>query len=248
MRFYVGIHQPSDAKHLNEVFVSINRLRGRKSAFTTKPWILDSGAFTTLQTHGGYPEHPKAYAAEVNRIAAFSPSLIAAVTQDYMCEEFMLAITGRTIQEHQRLTILRYDEIKRHLRGTYLMPVLQGYAPSDYTAHLAQYGPRLASGAYVGVGSVCKRNTKPYEVLAVLDAIKTVRSDLLLHGFGLKISSLQMPQIRDLLYSADSMAWSLAARGQRRQNDWRMAAEFATQLQGRAARSLIALHAFFRRP
>lgn len=70
----------------------------------------------------------------------------------------MLEKTGLTITDHQRLTIERYDELLRCDTGVYIMPVLQGYAPKDYVSHVRQYGYRLAQGAWVGVGSVCKRN------------------------------------------------------------------------------------------
>ena len=52
MTFYVGLHQPHDAKHFPRCFISNNRLRHRKSGFEVKDWILDSGAFTELATHG----------------------------------------------------------------------------------------------------------------------------------------------------------------------------------------------------
>ena len=139
MKFYLGIHQPSDAKHFNRVFVSVTRLSGpygRKRTFTDQPWIMDSGAFTTIARHGGYPEPPAAYAVHIRRWA--SPNLVAAVAQDFMCEEFMLTKTGLTIADHQRLTVERYDELLQcPLGGVYLMPVLQGYAPADYVRALS---------------------------------------------------------------------------------------------------------------
>lgn len=230
MKFYLGIHQPSDAKHLDRVFVSVHRLtgpKGRKSRFTDQPWIMDSGAFTTIATHGGYPDEPAAYAEHIRRWAA--PNLVAAVAQDFMCEAFMLAKTGLSLADHQRLTIERYDQLAAEdTGGAYVMPVLQGYDPDDYARHALAYGDRLASGAYVGVGSVCKRNSRPAAIVAVLEAIQHARPDLRLHGFGLKTTSLDVKEIRDRLESADSMAWSFAARRQgRNQNDWREAATFA---------------------
>jgi hypothetical protein len=232
-KFYTGIHQPSDAKRLGPVFVSVNRLsgpKGRKAKFTDQPWILDSGAFTILARHGGYPESPGAYAAHIRRWA--SPNLVAAVAQDYMCEPFMLATTGLTVADHQRLTIERYDELLRHDVGRVtIMPVLQGYDPAEYAEHVRAYGSRLAFGAYVGVGSVCKRNGRPGAVLAVLAAIHAERPDLRLHGFGLKSTSLKVEAIRDHLASADSMAWSYAARREGRNgNDWREAAQLAERM------------------
>jgi hypothetical protein len=233
MRFYVGVHHPSDAKHLGAVFVSVSTLtgpKGRRSKFTDKPWIMDSGAFTTIAKHGGYPEPVDAYAEVIRKWAA--PNLIAAVAQDYMCEPAMLAKTGLTIAEHQRLTIKRYDAlVALDTGGIPIMPVLQGYDPADYGAHVRAYGSRLAKGAYVGVGSVCKRNGRPDAVLAVLEAIHDARPDLRLHGFGLKTTSLGVKAIRDHLESADSMAWSFSARRQgRNQNDWREAQAFVDRM------------------
>ena len=112
------------------------------------------------------------------------------------------------------------------------MPVLQGYAPADYARHVHAYGDRLAFGAWVGVGSVCKRNGRPEAVLAVLEAILDARPDLRLHGFGLKVTSLAVKEIRDRLHSADSIAWSYAARRQgRNQNDWREAAALTARIE-----------------
>lgn len=224
MRFFTGLHQPSNAAHFDAAFVSVNRLRPRKGPFPAQDWIMDSGAFSTIHTHGGYPEGIEAYAAEIRRWAR-NGNLLAAVAQDFMCEPHMLKITGMTVDQHQRMTVSRYDALMRQdVAGVYILPVLQGYEPSDYVRHLRMYGERLDLGAWVGVGSVCKRNGTPESVHAVLSAIKAVRPDLRLHGFGLKTTSLSDPRIQALLETADSMAWSFAARYEgRNQNDWREA-------------------------
>jgi hypothetical protein len=214
--FFVGLHHPSDAAKVDAAFISVRTIEKRKSAFPVGRWIMDSGAFTTIMQHGGYPTEPEDYAAEVRRWAG-NGELLAAVSQDYMCEPHMLKRTGLTIADHQRLTIERYDRIlAAGTGGVYLMPVLQGYAPADYVAHVRPYGERLAPGAWVGVGSVCKRNGSPAAVEEVLLAIKRERPDLRLHGFGVKLTSLASGLVRDLLHSADSMAWSFAARKQGR--------------------------------
>jgi len=215
-RFFVGIHQPSDARHVEAPFISVHRLAARKSDFVVGDWIMDSGAFSTILKHGGYPEGPEVYAAHIRRWSRCG-RLLAAVTQDWMCEPHMLAITGKTVLEHQQLTVARYDAlIAFDLSGTYLMPVLQGHTPADYVRHLRMYGDRLAHGAWVGVGSVCKRNGDPVAIEEVLLAIKRERPDLRLHGFGLKLTALASPIVRALLWTADSMAWSYAARKQGR--------------------------------
>jgi hypothetical protein len=234
VRFFVGLHQPSDAKHFDSCFISVNRLKDRKGPFAVGEWIMDSGAFSTILKNGGYPDSPEVYAEQIKRWKN-NGSLLAAVTQDYMCEPAMLKRTGLTIAEHQRLTIERYDSLLRCDTGCYIMPVLQGYEPEDYVSHIRQYGDRLAHGAWVGVGSICKRNSSPCLILDVLIAIKTARPDLRLHGFGLKILALAHGTIRALLYTADSMAWSFAARRNGGgANDWRNAMVFKNAV-GKAA-------------
>ena len=70
MIFFVGLHQPSDAKHFARAFISGNRLRGRRKPIETAQWIMDSGAFTEISSHGEYRTSPEDYVAEVNRWAA----------------------------------------------------------------------------------------------------------------------------------------------------------------------------------
>ena len=232
--FYVGLHQPSDAKHFDRAFISVNRIRGRKKAIGADAWIMDSGAFTELFNHGAYRHSVEQYAAEINRWAD-DPALVAAVAQDYMCEPFILEKTGLTVEEHQCLTIERYDALVAlvDLR-VYIMPVLQGYSVEDYLRHVDMYGDRLKHGAYVGVGSICKRNTDIGAIEAILTAIKRKRPDLRLHGFGLKTTALSSWVVRDCLFSADSMAWSFAARRQgRNANDWREAKAFIQRIRVR---------------
>lgn len=232
MRFFIGLHQPSDTRHFGSVFVSVNRLRERKKLLEIGDWIMDSGAFTTIAKHGRYPDSPRIYAEQIKKWKS-SGNLLAAVSQDYMCEAVMLKKTGLTVADHQRLTIQRYDELDLawDTGGVYVMPVLQGYAPADYVAHVRAYGDRLPEGAWVGVGSVCKRNGDPQAVQNVLAGIITERPDLRLHGFGLKATALGSKAIRDLLYSADSMAWSFAARWEgRNRNSWQEAKAWSEKI------------------
>jgi len=211
VRFFVGLHQPSDAWRFNSSFISINRLRSRKSSFRVNDWIMDSGAFKEVSTHGHYRYEVCEYAEQIVRWKD-NGNMLAAVSQDYMCEPFILDKTRMTVLEHQQLTIARYDELLRYETGCYIMPVLQGFAPFEYVKHVQQYGDKLAPGAWVGVGSVCKRNSDPLKILRVLAGIKHVRPDLRLHGFGLKMTALAFAPVRELLHSADSMAWSYHAR------------------------------------
>ena len=235
MRFFVGLHQPSDARHFDAAFVSVNRLRGRKRPFAVQDWIMDSGAFSTIATHGGYPHGVEEYAGQIHRWQSCG-NLLAAVSQDFMCEPAMLAKTGLSVADHQRLTIERYDALRPLVADVYVMPVLQGYTPAEYVSHLRQYGARLTAGMWVGVGSVCKRNGDVRAIEAVLLAIHAERPDLRLHGFGLKTTALQSGLVRELLETADSMAWSFSARKQgRNANDWREAERFVRRIDGMVA-------------
>lgn len=230
-RFFPGLHHPRRAAEFDLAFVSVNALRHRPNGFRPNRWIMDSGAFTELERYGRYRFDVETYAAEIRRFAGCG-LLEAAVAQDFMCEPFMLDKTGLTVAEHQALTIERYDAlIACDVAGVYIMPVLQGFEPAEYAAHVKAYGDRLAPGAWVGVGSVCKRQGDPRKVVAVLEAILAVRPDLRLHGFGMKISALKCPEVVAMLATADSMAWSFSARKQgRAQNDYREACYFERQV------------------
>lgn len=238
-RFFVGLHQPADAVHFDTCCISINRLRRRRSRVQCSNVLIDSGAFTELARHGRYRHPVEDYATELYRLFADGVvDIRGVVAQDYMCEPAMLARTGLSIWTHQRLTVARYDallaELDRLFSGSCpfpLVPVLQGYAPGDYARHVHRYGKRLVSGMWVGVGSVCKRNGTPQAIVEILRAIKSVRPDLQLHGFGLKRTALEDPAVRSLLASADSMAWSFAARRQgRNPNCWMEARRFAAEI------------------
>ena len=232
VRFFVGLHHPHAAKHVaTPAFISVNALRRRKSDFMVGEWIMDSGAFTEVVRFGGYRFGVDEYAAQIRRWARCG-TLLAAVAQDYMCESFVLEQTGKTVEEHQKMTVDRYDALMREdVAGVYIMPVLQGYKPDSYVNHLRMYGDRIPRGAWVGVGSVCKRNSNPTAIVAVLEAIRAERPDLKLHGFGVKQTALAVGYIRDALHTADSMAWSFAARREgRNANDWREAQAYAERV------------------
>jgi hypothetical protein len=215
MQFYIGLHIPAHARRFKHSFISVNRLRNRKGDFKVNRWILDSGAFTELSAHGHFRFSPDEYAEQVQRWSRCG-SMLAAVSQDYMCEPAVRARTSLTIAEHQRLTIERYRSLRKLCPTTYIMPVLQGWTPADYVAHLHQYGLLLGFRAWVGVGSVCRRNGNPAAIEEILTAIHSIRPDLRLHGFGLKLTALSSPSVRQRLHSSDSMAWSWYARWQGR--------------------------------
>ena len=265
MRFFTGLHQPSDAKHFDAAFISVNRLRNRKSGFDVGDWIMDSGAFTEVSGHGRYRHSVSEYAEQVRRWKD-NGRMLAAAAQDWMCEDVVLkraAIADGALRApewfdsenthayrsleyvewaypcqrdeqillHQTRTIERYDELIAEVTGAYILPVLQGFHPNEYVRHIRMYGDRLKHGAWVGVGSVCKRNGDISAIEGVLLAVHQERPDLLLHGFGLKTTALSSGLVQELLHTADSMAWSYAARmAGRNANDWREAKAWTSQI------------------
>jgi hypothetical protein len=210
--FFIGWHQPnsgvSGCGQFERSMISVNRLISRKSLFRVNRWMLDSGAFTRITSGKGHLP-VGIYAAEINRWSKVG-DLAISVSQDYMCEKFVLEKTGLSVEQHQQMTIDRYQELKRLVESP-LMPVLQGYAPSEYVRHLKDYGALIKDGDWVGVGSVCKRNSNASSIEAVLLAIWSTNPTLKLHGFGIKRNALESSIVWDLLYSADSQAHGLAA-------------------------------------
>lgn len=210
---------------------SVNALKSRKNPeFRVNDWIMDSGAFSQINAHGKFTLSNEAYMDQILRFMG-QGTLRAAVCQDWMCEPFMLEKTGKTVQEHQELTVTSFCTLSEWSLVP-ILPVLQGFTPDDYCRHLAMYGEGLVEGAWVGVGSVCKRNGNPDAIEDVLLAIKSCRPDLRLHGFGLKIQALERGTVRQLLESADSMAWSFAHRMEMGNgHDPRRALEYAAKVQ-----------------
>lgn len=228
---YTGIHVLSFAPHLEHAMVSLNLVERRRNPFPANHWILDSGAFTRISR--GIPHLPVVeYAEHIDRLSD-SGTLDAAVQQDWMCEQFILDKTGMTVREHQHLTTENYLNLRERVSTTYVMPVIQGFEPDQYAQHVADLSPDLEAGAWVGVGSVCKRQGSPYQISAVLTAILDERPDLNLHGFGVKSTALRHGDIWMRFHSVDSMAWSFAGRfyNPSRSNDLSLCLEWTDKVQ-----------------
>jgi hypothetical protein len=215
--FYVGTHQPGWlATAPMPLFISDRRLRTYKTlprAATT--WALDSGAFTELSRHGNWDHGPtpRQYAARIRRYTDHIGHLAWAAPQDWMCEPAILTRTGLTITGHQQRTITSVLQLRDADPGLPVIPVLQGWTPSGYLRCADAYhhaGINLAAEPLIGIGSICRRQatTQTELILATLHARGLTR----LHGFGIKIQGLI--RCGHLLTSADSMAWSFAARHQ----------------------------------
>lgn len=216
MRFYLGVDRANwlwhDAFLEVPLFLSHITLRRRRTPFprATTSWALDSGGFSELDRHGGWVTSPEEYVTAVRRYRDEIGSLEWASPQDWMCEPWMVAKTGLSVEEHQRRTVDNFVRLKALDPSLPFIPVLQGWALEDYLRCLAMYddaGVDLRAVPTVGVGSVCRRQSTD-EIGEVMGALRA--EGLRLHGFGVKSAGLR--RYRDLLSSADSMAWSYRAR------------------------------------
>jgi len=221
--FYLGTHEASWLHRTSvPLCVSAVRLRRRRRFPLARcAWVLDSGGFSEIAAHGRWTVPPGRYAAEVRRWRNMGGMVWAAI-QDWMCEAVMLNKTGLTVEEHQRRTVASYVDLLSREPGVSWLPVLQGFTREEYHRCLDMYeaeGLDLASLAHVGIGSVCRRQ-------GTREAVEIIRSLhdrglANLHGFGFKTSGLVGPDAAaEWLRSADSMAWSDAAR-----KDWRHRSE-----------------------
>ena len=211
--FYLGAHHPHWLWRATfPLFISHHRLVRRRSPLRPAAcrWALDSGGFTELSMHGRWITPAAEYAAAVDRYACQAGQLDFAAPQDWMCEPHILARTGLSVREHQERTIASYLELRALAPDLPFIPVVQGWHLADYLRCVQMYrtaGVDLARQPLTGVGSVCRRQSTG-QIAVVITALAAL--GLRLHGFGIKTSGLH--RYGHLLTSADSMAWSYAAR------------------------------------
>ena len=212
MLFYLGTHSPNWLALAGvPLFVSRRRLKDRRTfPRATVPWALDSGGFTELSMFGAWNTSPREYVADVIRFSDEVGTLQWAAPQDWMCEPAILAQTGLTVRAHQIRTVENYQALRDLAPDLPIIPVLQGWEYGDYLCHLDDYynaGIDLRMIPVVGVGSICRRQ----QTSQAAGIITTLRAlGIRLHGFGVKQGGLARYQLA--LESADSLAWSYAAR------------------------------------
>lgn len=214
MRFYLGTDDPHwlwDNPPPHPLFISRRRLQRYKNLKPAKTtWALDSGGFTELNMYGEWKTPPHTYIALVQRYVNEIGNLDWAAPQDWMCEPTVLAKTGKTVEQHQQLTINNYLTLKTLSPQLPIIPALQGWHPDDYLRHRDMYdraGIDLTKAERVGMGTFCRRaNLQPVQNLVY----RLWEDGLKMHGFGVKQDGL--PIMGHHLASADSLAWSLTAR------------------------------------
>lgn len=214
-RFYLGTHETGWLARADvPLFVSHRRLQLRKRLpVATARWALDSGGFTELTMHGRWVTEPGDYIDAARRYQTDIGLLDWAAPMDWMCEPFMLAKTGLTVDRHQALTVENVTLLRQVAPDVPWVAVLQGWTVDEYIACVERYtqaGIDLTNEPVVGVGSVCRRQATS-EIETIFRELD--RAGIRCHGFGVKVQGLA--RYARHLVSADSMAWSYQARRDR---------------------------------
>ncbi len=200
------------------------------------PWMLDSGSFGYCNAGEPLPS-AESYVAAVRRYDAEIGGLDWAAQQDLMCEPWMLARTGRTVEENQRLNKanfwllndlwwraeerdyalrhgldpagVRFDGLRPDLNLTPFRPTLQGWAPDDYRRDVEMWYRAGVNLEEVNVVGMGSvcRRAATKPVRALIEELSGF---LDLHGCGLKTDALRM--YGPVLPTSDSHAWSEGTR------------------------------------
>jgi len=209
VKFYLGTHKAHWlGKTSVPLFISARILRERKTVpKALGSWALDSGGFSELEMFGEWKTSPRQYADEVSRWGRDIGGLDWAAIQDWMCEPVMLRRTGKSVEEHQALTVRSFQELVALDESLPWMPVLQGWEVDDYKRHLEAYRAAGYEGDTFGIGSTCRRQATTGVGKLICELAV---SGLKLHAFGFKTRGLAVSHL--YLASSDSLAWSYDAR------------------------------------
>lgn len=125
------------------------------------------------------------------------------------------------VEEHQRRSVDNYLRLCELAPEINWVPTIQGWGDDaddeestvwSYSQHVEMYyeaGVLLHELDTVGVGSVCRRQNEEVGA-AIIKALYSSYGLTNLHGFGFKVGGLTT--VGHILKSADSLAWSYAAR------------------------------------
>lgn len=202
------------------VILSARRILRRRSGGRGRlrradvPVFIDSGAFSEVSQRGGWEWPAHDFAGFVGNAAAELGTVEHVGIQDWMCEPHILALTGLSLEEHQRRTVDSFLELRRLAPALPWVPTLQGMSSADYLRCAQMYrdvGVELDEHPLVGLGSVCRRS-RSREIEAVIREVKAgLPERVRLHGYGVKSEGSLLACWG--LASLDSMAWSRRARG-----------------------------------
>ena len=212
IRFYLGIHNAAwIGKTDVPLFISMSQLWRRKKRFPMNRNVaIDSGGFSELRLNGTWTKTASEYLRKLEYLNELGLYYEWAAPQDWMVEPWIIEKTGLSVEEHQRRTVDNFLYLRSTAPDLPFIPVLQGWSLEDYENCFDMYakaGVDLVKEDLVGLGSVCRRQSKD-EISNIVE--RFYRKGLKLHGFGVKIRGLD--KYGRFLHSADSFAWSIEAR------------------------------------
>lgn len=211
-RFFVGV----DTHMIGiDIPIMVSDLRLKRVARVKRaggPVMIDSGSFT-IHDQGKQFDPPEEYAERVRGYMDKLGSVVAVATYGEMCEEWILAKTGRTVRQNQEMTVESYLKLSALAPEVPWLPEIQGFEEHEYHECVDLYysaGVALHTPPMVGLGSICRREgTEAARRIARSIAARGIQ----LHGFGVK----DPKSLDSAFQSADSFAWSYGARKRTRE-------------------------------
>lgn len=181
------------------------RKRLRQTQPIKQKLFLDSGGFVAAQRWGDFPFSEDEYASWLE---IMNPTWCA--TMDYCLEPELER------QDKTRFLYNTVEKAERLITGRPHLPwvpVIQGYEIEDYLHCVELYRETGLLRPYMGVGSLCRRESSVDPiVLALGRALPETR----FHLFGIKLNNLGSPIVRRFAASSDSGAWSWGDTGKGR--------------------------------
>lgn len=186
------------------------------------PWygidrlFVDCGGYSFMMGKGEYGP----IGEYVDYLRRWQPELYA--LRDYPCEPDVLDKHGRTVEQHQQMTIDAHIETLEAVGDLDGKPVtvIQGWNPEDYLRHIDMAREAGLPLDYVAIGSVCRRNAET-AIERVCMAVRDELPDAHLHAFGVKTSIFDKTMCKSILDSADSLAYSYASEKRHGKGDWK---------------------------
>jgi hypothetical protein len=176
--------------------------------------FLDSGGFSFFARNGDYPFTRQQY---VDLVDHYQPLLWASL--DYPCEPSVHR-SHKSNRDRIKATLNHLEWFTQQHRWG-LMPVVQGYTPTERVACLTEMARRQLATPYMAIGSLCIiRNVQ--QIHANVSALTAAARDLLpfpvhWHLLGVKLDYIRRHHNEASgVWSFDTAAWGIGLQGETR--------------------------------
>ena len=190
--------------------------------FEGPKWMIDSGGYSTLASN---PEYESSVEEYVDYLTKYEDRIERYVLRDWACEPDLLREWDRDVRQHQNWTIRDHVACREQVndRGLDMEPVavLQGYELEDYLWHYEYLRQHGLLTDHLGIGSICRRGQEQQMQSLLLQVRQEIPDRITLHGFGVKKTVLEDPDVVDALDTVDSNAWeNRVSRNPNTPNGW----------------------------